>query len=109
MEGRFGGFDDAARSRHRLRGRDEVATAVGGPNGILVGAGDLPGHLITACCLLGTDRSPATKFTDDNGGTSVFQRGTRSSAGATATVEEKISPNLDQTCRALRLNHGSGD
>ena len=32
METGFGDFDRAARSRHRLRRRDEVAAAVGGPN-----------------------------------------------------------------------------
>ena len=75
METRFGSFDRAARSRHRLRRRDEVAVAVGGPNGILAGS-ILPGHLIAGCRLLGADRRPAaTKLTRNNVRAAIFERG----------------------------------
>ena len=87
-------------------GRYEIAVAISGPDRILIGARDFPGHLIAARRLLGADRRPATKLTRHNIGATVFQRGTEPSADV---IEKKIAADRDQTGRAGRLDHCPGN
>src|SRR5262249_45767418 len=65
-EGRFERLQRVARAGHHGALGQEVATAVGGPHGVLIGAAILPNDLIAAATLLHTERRPRTELTDNH-------------------------------------------
>ena len=54
---------------------DEVAAAVGIPDRILIGAGDLPGNLVAARRLLRADRRPGAELPRHNAAPPYFSSG----------------------------------
>ena len=95
MEIHLGVFECIARSREYLRSRDKSATAVGGPNRILVNACGFPRHLIASRRLLGANRRPRTKRPGDSVSAAiVFQRGARARTDA---VKEELAPHFIKT------------
>ena len=99
LETGFERFQRRAAARHHADGvREVVAAAVGVPDRILIGAGDLPGNLIAACRLLRADRRPGAELTRRHGRAAVAQRGARRSADR---IQEIVVPNLNQAGRSL--------
>src|SRR6266849_4923322 len=99
-------FQRRASSRNNAdRICDVVAIAVGIPNRILIGARDLPGHLIPGCRLLRPYRRPGAKLTRYNWRAAIFQL--RASPAADA-IEKEILANLGQAGLSERLDHSGG-
>ena len=98
VEAALDGLQRSARSRSSADDIGRViAVVVGGPDRILIGAHDLPGHLISAGRLLRADRHDrGTKLTRHIVRALEFQRGT----GASAVIKIKMVADLGQAGRA---------
>lgn len=70
-----------------------VAAAVREPDGILIGAGDLPGHFIAACRLLRADRCPGPELPRQNRRAAILQLGPGPAADA---IKIEMAADLDQ-------------
>ena len=84
--------------------RGVVAVAVGAPDRILIGAGQLPGNLIAACRLLCADRRPAAKLTHHNVRAAILQRGARDPPTG---IKEKIVSHLGQGWSSQKIRSPS--
>src|SRR5438270_13003835 len=103
MECRLKGLQGGTASRHHPDNvRDVVAVTVGIPDGILVGARDLPGNIIAARRLLGADWHKPSELTGHSRGAGILQFRAR---GPRPRVEEIVATTLHQTGRTKRLNH----
>src|SRR5258705_4600651 len=80
--------------------RQIIAIAVGAPDRKLIGARNLPGHLISACLLLPHDRSPFTKSARHILRALELQR--RTCAGAVEKI--RLGADLRQAGRARSLD-----
>src|SRR5258705_149622 len=90
-----------ARSRHGGKSiRELIAVIVGDALRILIGAWHLPSHLIPARRLLRANRRYLAKLTGHNIRALVFQRW----AGAATAVKIKMSADLGQAGRTIRLD-----
>src|SRR5438270_13517921 len=104
MECRLKGLQGGTASRHHPDNvRDVVAVTVGIPDGILVGAQDLPGNIIAARRLLGADWHKASELTGHSRGPGILQFRAR---GPRPRVEEIVAATLHQSGSTKRLNHG---
>ena len=81
-------------------GGDIVAVAVGIPDRIQIGAGVLPGYLVSSCRLLRADWRHGAELSRYNRRAALFQRGARP-----ACIKIIIAANLRQTDRSTGLDH----
>src|SRR5438067_270174 len=103
MKRGFQRFQPSAGARRNVdEGRNVVAIAVGGPCRILIDAGDLPGHVISARRLLRADRRPRAELTCHDGSALILQLRPGPTTGA---VEKIVAANLHELGRPERLSH----
>ena len=108
MEAALDGLQRSARSRSSADDIGRViAVLVGGPDRILIGAHDLPGHLISTGRRLHADRHDrGTKQTRHIVRALEFQRGRDCTR---VVIKIIVIANLDQTYRAIRLDRCPAD
>ena len=101
MEAAFQRHQRRAAPRYAAGAGRLIAAAVGEPDGILIGAGKLPGHLIAAGRLLRADRRPGSELPRRNRRAAIPQFRPGPSADA---IKEKVRAHFDQAGRPERLD-----
>ena len=102
MEAGFEVLQGRAAARHRAdQIGDAVALGIRAPDGVLIQARHLPGHLVAGRRLFSPNRCPSAKLTRRDVRTEIFERGT----GPAAVLKIKVVAELDQVGHAMRLDH----